>query len=185
MIVRPRGDAGARVIEVPFAYPRDESLHETPLRRAALSRTRPGHKEYAAQARQGTRTIDDDTHRNGGVTWHRIAAVPRQPRQRAAPPSDFVLGFPAIAQGATRIARRYLHTLARRWPDVARRHLAAWKKSGLDPSSPVHDGRSCSGDGGRIDRHALHGCRDLQLPARGQGRCSCATRSSSRPPSSG
>ena len=47
------------VIDVPFAYPRSESLHETPrIQRAALPHPRLVMQEYAAQdaRRRGTRS---------------------------------------------------------------------------------------------------------------------------------
>ena len=82
------------------------------------------------------------------------------------------LGFPAIAQGATKIRVGYLHTLAVDGQLWLADHLGAWKKNGLDPEfRQFTTGLELfqAMVGGSIDMLST-GAVISNFPARGQGK---------------
>jgi len=82
------------------------------------------------------------------------------------------LGFPAIAQGATKIRVGYLHTLAVDGQLWLADHLGAWKKNGLDPEfRQFTTGLEIfqAMVGGSIDMLST-GAVISNFPARGQGK---------------
>ena len=82
------------------------------------------------------------------------------------------LGFPAIAQGTTKIRVGYLHTLAVDGQMWLADHLGAWKKNGLDPEfRQFTTGLELfqAMVGGSIDMLST-GAVISNFPARGQGK---------------
>jgi NitT/TauT family transport system substrate-binding protein len=97
------------------------------------------------------------------------------------------IGFPAIAQGRTKIRVGYLHTLAVDGQMWLAQHLGAWAKNNLEPEfRQFTTGLELfqAMVGGSIDMLST-GAVISNFPARGQGRCSSPTPWNSRRRSSG
>ena len=158
------------IIQVPFAYPRTDALHESPefgelrahVRDLVMQEYRPAgapalpSTTSANQPRRKPMTINRRTFLQGTGAVAGVAAV----------------GAPAIAQAKTKIRIGYLHTLAVDGQMWLADHLGAFDKNGLEPEYKLFQ------TGLELFQAMIGGSLDMlstgavisNFPARGQGK---------------
>ena len=118
------------IIEVPFAYPRTDALHESPEFGELRAHVRDlVMQEYAQQARQRSpQTSITNQPRRKPMTINRRTFL----QGTGAVAGVAAVGAPAIAQAKTKIRVGYLHTLAVDGQIWLADHLGAFDKNGLE-----------------------------------------------------